>query len=716
MTFDFTNYTFSGFIALLAAILGIGYPMFLESIRKIDEQYDSTRLSAKFQRESVFHWYRRSLMASIAVSFCAPFLMLLFPIDTISIVIVTIQAVVVLWLVFQMLGVFRVVQEYYNPLKLLGRVQLPEIITDDNIEAKENLLCLIDVMQYSSRRDNDEVYRRAKSALIHLINQLEHESVISAEQKDKEFNVSLVIYNAFFLIAKYSNDHRNSFFYNDCIASQAFFNYFFDYNIGLQTYQLLWQSTCIVAEGGSEEWFRQYWSNAVQYYSFRYELHPGQDRTYADVFREHHFMLGVLSMFYKRYDWLQVVLFYTQVHPPKYSLVPNTFSAIIDAVKQLESQRMSVWCLTQKYQMKGLFADVNSDDIILKHAYRYAALLLIRLYSVNDYNITYSDPMQLPDINPTASIYEFNQEIELIERLKWQLKSWYIDNELPLLELPILPPLADVERLLNQYKTAIESQMKYNIQHPELDTDKMEELKKKLTEIDNRVQPHLFTHSPEKYSDTPILISVAEKFENDISAVGGYRDWSNYPDVFLSCLNKKVEAYYDGLYLIMTSETFTISEQNVFKALDLINPGTDDVILSMGVYLPHYDVVYNKKQLLKYELGSSKVSYNEVEIISRSTDQSSLIIIKREHQPTVAYLPPSNNMLKDSYVELQGTPTHLCTNIDKVIADNQTEPVVKIGRNISAHIPEEANCLRIVVRKDFDDTLELERLIKYKEK
>lgn len=715
MTLDFTSYTFSGLIALLAAILGIGYPMFLESIRKIDEQYDSTRLSAKFQRESVFHRYRRALLAGIAVSFCAPFLMLLFPINTVSIVIVTIQAVTVMWLVYQMLAVFQVVQEYYNPRRLLDRLQIPDHIADKDKEAKENLLCLIDTMRYASRRENEDVYKKTKSALIHLTNYAEHETAINAETKDKVYNVSPEIFNAYRLIAKYSKDPKNTFFYNDDIASQVFYNYFFDYHIGPQTYQLLWQSAYLVADSGSDEWFRQHWSYADQYYTSRYETHPNHERTYSEFYREHHFMLGVMAMFYKRYDWLQIVFFHTHAYPPKYPLVPSTYQAIIDVIQRLESQRMLGWRLTQKYQMKGLFADVNSDDKILWQAYRYAALLLVRLFSVNDYNITYSYPMQLPYIDSASSIYKFKKDIELIERLRYHLTSWYKDNELSKVELPVQPAQAEVEKLLDEYKAAIETQMQYNIQHPDLDKDKMAELKTELTKIDKRIQPNIPTHAPETYNDTPLLISFAEQFDNEISAVGGYRDWSNFPDVFLSSLNHKIEAYYDGLYLLIPSDMFTISERNVFKALDIIKPDNEDVILAMGVYLPHFDMVYNQEQKLRYEYNPSKVYYNDVEIISRSANQSSLIVIKRDMMPSVAYLPPSDEMLNNSYVELQGTPTHLCSTVDKVIADNKTEPVVWIGRNVSSHIPAEAKCIRIIVKKNVDDTVEMERLKAFKE-
>lgn len=706
MILDFTNYTFSGLIALLAAILGIGYPMFLESIRKIDEQYDSTRLSARYQRENVFHWYRRALLVSIVVSFCAPFLMLLFPFTSVSIVIVTLQAVAVQWLVFKMLDMFQVVQEYYNPARLIERIRLPEVIEDDDTYSKTELLCLIDLMRYAARRDNNEVYESGKYKLIHLANKEE-----SSVPKDKSYNVSAALFHSFRQVAIYSKDSQTSRFFNDNIVSQSLYNYFFDYNIGPQTYQILWYSACIVAEGGSEEWFRQHWSNAVQYYTFRLNCYHHHDEARKNLFLEHHFMLGVMAIFYKRYDWLKIVLFHTHVHPPEYPLVPSTFRTTVDMLRLLESQRMNVWQLTQKYQMKGLFADVNSDDKILLQVYRYAALLLIRLFSVNDYNITYSDPLQLPDVDPMASIYQMKEEIQLVERISWQLNEWYGGGELSKAGLPVLPPKTDVEGLLNQYKESIETQMQYNEAHPVLDRDKMGQLKALLAEVDRRSVPSIPTHDEGAYENTSLLICVSEKLDNHISAVGGYQGWSNYPDVLLALLNDKLNSYYDGLFVFIDAEIFTINEKNVFKALSLIKLESNDVIVAMGVYLPHYDMIYNDSPMLRYD--GNQVFYKDIEVESHSSDQSSIIIIRREMVPTITYLPPSADMQHRSFAELQNSPTHLCSNIDQVINDNQPSPIVRIGRNISSHIPADAKCIRLVVSKGADDVAEISRLESY---
>lgn len=704
MTLDFTNYTFSGLISLLAAILGIGYPLFLESIRKIDEQYDSTRLSARFQRERNFHWYRHSLLASIAVCFCVPFIMLLFPIHTVSLVAIAIQALCVLWLIIEMLGVFQMVQEYYNPNKLFYRIHIPEEYKEADTQRREELLCLVDLARYACRRNNSDVYNLSKSQLVHLIHLEE------SKAGNTKYNVSPDLYWALRQIADYSKDNKIRYLYNDNIAAQSFYNSFFEYTIGPKTYESLWTSACFVAEGGSDEWFSQQWSNANQYFTYRYELNPNRDEDDSELFREHHYMLGVMALFYQRYDWLRIVLFHTHSSPAKYPLVPSTYGAIIYAIKRLEAQRMNVWQLTQKYQMNGLFADVNSDDKLLVYAYRYAALLLIRLFSVNDYNITYSDPMQLPYLNPKASFYEMKKELELIEMLRWHVATWYKDdNLLRKVDLPFYPQQKEVETLLDQYKASVESQWQYKETHPTLDKNKMEELKPLLVEVDNRVKPLYPIHTEDEYDDKPIMIDIAERLDNQMSAEGGYRNWSNWPDVMVASLNHKIEAFYDGLLVYVNCDIYTINERNVFKALELLKPGKDDVIMSMGIYLPQIDMIYFVNPKLKYN-GIYDCYYNETEVLSRPSNQSSIIVIRRDQLPSIGFLSPSEKMTALSMAELQDSQYHLCSNVDQVIAEGKPQPVVRLAKNIRGHIPVTAKGIRLVVKKNVDDTAEMVRL------
>ena len=38
MIFDFTNYTFSGLLSILASLYGVGYPLIMQSIGRIDRK------------------------------------------------------------------------------------------------------------------------------------------------------------------------------------------------------------------------------------------------------------------------------------------------------------------------------------------------------------------------------------------------------------------------------------------------------------------------------------------------------------------------------------------------------------------------------------------------------------------------------------------------------------------------------------------------------
>ena len=78
--------------------------------------------------------------------------------------------------------------------------------------------------------------------------------------------------------------------------------------------------------------------------------------------------------------------------------------------------------------------------------------------------------------------------------------------------------------------------------------------------------------------------------------------------------------------------------------------------------------------------------------------------------PTISFLPPTDDMKQNSLVELGDSQKHLCTNIDKIIEDDQPMPIVCIGKNIGSHMDPKSKCIRIVVKNNIDDTLEFERL------
>lgn len=131
--------------------------------------------------------------------------------------------------------------------------------------------------------------------------------------------------------------------------------------------------------------------------------------------------------------------------------------------------------------MNGISNDVNSDQTILLQLYRYFTLLIMRLFSYNDYNIGYCDPMQLPNIDG-HNLRRLKDLKGTVERILHTVNYWYDDNRISEIHLPITPEKSEVIKLLDGLIEKINAGIQFHINNPELDTDKFEELKSLLAE------------------------------------------------------------------------------------------------------------------------------------------------------------------------------------------------------------------------------------------
>lgn len=62
MEFSFTNSVYSFIVAFVAAILGVTYPLILDSINNIDKKYGMSILTTHFQTEVVTELYQKLLV------------------------------------------------------------------------------------------------------------------------------------------------------------------------------------------------------------------------------------------------------------------------------------------------------------------------------------------------------------------------------------------------------------------------------------------------------------------------------------------------------------------------------------------------------------------------------------------------------------------------------------------------------------------------------
>ena len=718
MNWDFTNYTFSFLVSLIGTILGVCYPLFLENIRKIDDQYQSTVLAKKFQEALVFKVYRMLLIASIIVSFLAPFVMLISDNVVVNIGIETVHCLFVLALVLVMLYMFKFIQTYYNPDEL-SKLLFEHFDSQSLPVKRELLMASIDLMRYSCERNNMDVYQKSKGYLINMA---------ALEQKPIEYsfyNLSPLLQDAIKRITELSTDETLKPLCYDNILVQIYYDIFCKGFNGENNYRTIWWSLNRLAESENTEWFQQYWSAAISYYGNAIinqragnseDLFKNQAR-----FWEFHHAVGAMLVYQKKYEWLHYILTIDNVSPPKFYLIPGSLKQIIFYTSRFERQTASPWDLSGKYQMKGTYNDINSDYAILQQIYRYFALLVIRLFSYNDYNIGYCDPMQSPDISE-YNLAELKALKETIESLRREIKDyWYVENRISKVYLPVCPTINEVTNLLNGLIDDINNKIQFYKNNPQLDTEKFENLKSLLADCDNKSTPLTAVPTDEEkeyWEASTIAVTVRQQLDADICSKDGYNGWSNFPEVLVKILNQKVASYMDDCYsFIEPIVELRVSEQNLFAALEKLQIPEGYVILAMGVYMGGIDLKYNKPQLLVYD-KDHECTYGRIPVIEQNSAYSVVYVIK---QTDLLKMETSKAEENDKHFEdkdmllLEGSENNLYTNIDKIIEERNPKPVLKIGKNVCVYTKPDIQLVRIRVSSEGNDSFELERMKSLKE-
>lgn len=121
--FEFSNNAISLLLSVFSVIVGMTYPLLLQAIQRIDEQYRSTRITKMLKEEKVFRLFQWLVTISIAFAFISIFILqLLDDCPTLTIVWVTIHTLLTwLLLVTTILSVYTIMT-YYNPDELLNRI------------------------------------------------------------------------------------------------------------------------------------------------------------------------------------------------------------------------------------------------------------------------------------------------------------------------------------------------------------------------------------------------------------------------------------------------------------------------------------------------------------------------------------------------------------------------------------------------------------------
>lgn len=121
--FEFSNNAISLLLSIFSVIVGMTYPLLLQAIQRIDEQYRSSRISKMLKSEKVFQLFQWLVAISIAFAFISIFILqLLDDCTTLTIVWVTIHTLLTLALLVSTILLVYTILTYYNPGELLDHI------------------------------------------------------------------------------------------------------------------------------------------------------------------------------------------------------------------------------------------------------------------------------------------------------------------------------------------------------------------------------------------------------------------------------------------------------------------------------------------------------------------------------------------------------------------------------------------------------------------
>ena len=478
MIFDFTNYTFSGLLSILASLYGVGYPLIMQSIGRIYTQYDSTLLANRFTKETIYRVFQVLLILNLLFAVSTPFLL---HAEWWNIGFVTIQAILLVQLMGFTFLLFQLMIKYENAGELLRHIEGGQI-------DKSNIMDIFDLAIYADSKNNHQLYIDAMSSVFSYITVQQGDDF--KKQNDNEI-LPPVVYdeNVVAILKKIKgfireDDGHHLLHRNNDIVS-VLYNQLSKSRISLQAHQMMWFLLNEAITYNNHSWFKQYWQFANSYSSLRYRFvtNPilSQDKK---EFMLRHVMIGTLLLHNERYKWLNDIFLYTHSEPEYYGLIPSTFIEIVEMLENIDSI-----CTVPAFQQQNFyFADemggVNDEKFVFRKAVKYLSLLVIRLWTLqyrNLYNINFlfhipSSPILIEDAERAAT---------LMDMMKDDVEEFYSKDIFQL--IPRLLPVnkADILSLLSDYRDQCLNTKETHQNHPNVDCEKFSKLKEEIMSFVN---------------------------------------------------------------------------------------------------------------------------------------------------------------------------------------------------------------------------------------
>ncbi len=403
MNFDISGQTYSSLVGIFSAVMGLSYPLLLQAISHIDEKYHVARFVDLFKKEKAYERFSRILLLSIVFAVVAPFaLYVMCDILWMQIVVLVVHTFVVLGLLLCAVKLYTLIMVYDSPQHLQEHL----------VKNLGNcLLELVGLAKYAAEKENDGLYR---SCMQRVYSQW-------AEDEKQGKETRTVQEEALVKLLEFSYRKDTPLLMK---KDHGVFGLLFDPRTkGFSDfkYTCVWRAVTQVTRNGEKYWMYRYWEFADQYYRDKFAYSEKSEE--AQRFFEFHVAVGGLLALSGRDKWIDHVASFSSCLPPKYFLIPSTFSEIFNCQQYFSGMLDSMVELDVRYRLYDELEGVRSGARLYRGIVRYLALMMCRLPQM-DFNVRYEDPMSLPHVYGDAQdekkdFVDVNQSnIQLAEFLK----------------------------------------------------------------------------------------------------------------------------------------------------------------------------------------------------------------------------------------------------------------------------------------------------------
>lgn len=458
--FDFYTGSYGLFTALFAAIFGMSFPLILQCIQRIDEKYDSSVISQVFEQELAYKLFQWLLFPYVVLVCASP--LLLGKIGTnvgLAYIFQCFMLLYVLLIAVVMVILFKRITVYYSIGRLVKSINL-------RIPERDVLLCF-DLAKFASKKGYQDVYidvmRKVAACFI-----IERDRI----EKNRPVNYSGNLNRVLLEIGRLLKDKDSELDYNFSDLMSIILDSSDEHYISDETYSHIWFMLNNAVSTGNNQWIKDYWTWAVQYYEFKSNsVTQGKHNPEMQKFLLYNVMLGAVLTFNERYECLAHIMKYSNA-TNRYPLIPGNFRDIVDIAKRIDSMLDKPMEIESRFQIAGLNMGVNTDGAIFAEVIKYLALLFIRMWSYQDYNIDYCNPLSIPSASE-VSIDENEANVRLIGLVRNRIVSLYNSNVIENLNLTIIPELQDVTQLIDEFINICNAKNVEFDKRPGYDKDKL---------------------------------------------------------------------------------------------------------------------------------------------------------------------------------------------------------------------------------------------------